>query len=181
MEAALSSSGCPASRSGCVLLAGQLSPASSWALCCWALGLPYLEVFSGVPHTCFWSMTHSSDGSMLHCFLHGVIDLVLVSGTGSSGAAGDAEQLRGVERLRSVPRPLVFRELWLQMAACYGKAIISHPQSEADLEGAIWCLQSTAVLDDTEEPGATLTESLQVQVWYFYCTFCAGCGQTRRL
>lgn len=78
--------------------------------------------------------------------------------------AGDAEQLRGVET-----------------AACYGKALISHPQSEADLEGAIWCLQSTAVLDDTEEPGATLTESLQVQVWYFYCTFCAGCGQTRRL
>lgn len=95
--------------------------------------------------------------------------------------AGDAELLRGVERLRSVPRPLVFRELWLQTAACYGKALISHPQSEADLEGAIWCLQSTAVLDDTEEPGATLTESLQVQVWYFYCTFCAGCGQTRRL
>lgn len=36
---------------------------------------------------CFCSMTHSSDGSMLHCFLHGVIDLVLASGTGSSGAA----------------------------------------------------------------------------------------------
>lgn len=71
-----------------MLLAGQLSPASSWALSRWALGRPYLEVgFSGVPHAL---LEHDPQFGWQPATLLPIwceIGLVLASGTGTSGPA----------------------------------------------------------------------------------------------